>query len=77
MFSFHNFGKNWNDNLITARRWNKTYILIDFHVKTILTFQMYMHVEGPDPFTMWTEYWELKLFTILFTSIFICFLGFM
>lgn len=51
MFSFHNFGKNWNDNLITARRWNKTYILIDFHVKTISTYIPKVHAcRGSRPF---------------------------
>lgn len=51
MFSFHNFGKNWNDNLITARGWNKTYILIDFHVKTISTYIPKVHAcRGSRPF---------------------------
>lgn len=51
MFSFHNFGKNWNYNLITTRWWNKTYILIDFHVKTISTYIPNVHAcRGSRPF---------------------------
>lgn len=44
MFSFYNFGKNWNDNLIIVRRWNKIYILIDFYVKTISIYILNVYV---------------------------------